>query len=231
MIKIYRADKLGKSDLGWLKSKYHFSFANYYNPKRIHFGNLRVINDDLISPNAGFEMHPHKDMEIISYVISGELTHQDSMGNKRALKRGEVQYMSAGTGVLHSEHNLGGKATRLLQLWIFPSQKDLEPNYGDKNYKWEDRINKLLPIVSSPVGEAQVKINQDANIFVSYLEAKQKIHFKIANNRQVYLVQIEGSSILNSVNIYEGDGAEIRDEDLHIRAKGNSHFMLIDIPK
>ncbi len=231
MIKIYRVDKLGKSDLGWLKSRFHFSFAQYYDPKRIHFGNLRVINDDLILPNSGFEMHPHKDMEIISYVVAGELTHQDSMGNKRVVKRGQVQYMSAGTGVQHSEYNYGNKTTRLLQIWIFPNQKDLEANYGDMDYQWEDRINKLMPIVSSLEGEAPVKINQDANIFVSSLEAKQSLDFRIKLNRQVYFVQIEGSSVLNTVNLYEGDGAEIFDEDVKVTAKGDSHFMIIELPK
>lgn len=231
MIKIYRADSLGKSDLGWLKSKFHFSFANYANRKRVHFGNLRVVNDDLISPNSGFEMHPHKDMEIISYVVSGELTHQDSMGNKRVVKRGEVQFMSAGTGVNHSEHNFGLKTTRLLQIWIYPNQEDLEPSYGDKSFKWQDRINKLMPLVSPIEGNAPVKINQDAYIYVSYLEAKNTLDFEIIKDRQAYFVQIEGSSILNTVNIYEGDGAEITDEDFKITAKGNSHFLIIELPK
>ncbi len=231
MIKIYRKDKLGNADRGWLKSNFHFSFADYYDPKRIHFGNLRVINDDLIAPNTGFDMHPHQDMEIISYVVSGELTHQDSMGNKSAVKRGQVQYMSAGKGVMHSEHNLGCEITRLLQIWIFPNQHDLTPNYGDESYDWEDRINKLMPIVSSQAGTAQVKIQQDANIFVSYLESKKEISFKLEDNRQVYFVQIEGSSIINSLNLYEGDGAEIKDEDMTLTAKGNSHFMIIELAK
>ena len=231
MIKIYRADKLGKSDLGWLKSKHHFVFAEYYDRKRVHFGNIRVINDDLIAPNSGFEMHSHENMEIISYIVSGQLTHQDSMGNKRVVKRGEVQYMSAGTGVEHSEYNYGNKTTRLLQIWIFPNQEDLQPNYGDYAYKWEDRINKLLPVVSPFEGNALVKINQDTNIYVSYLEAKQTLDFKITKNRQAYFVQIEGSSFLNTVNIYEGDGVEITDEDFKITGKGNSHFLIIELPK
>lgn len=231
MISIYRKDKLGKADRGWLKSRFHFSFADYYDPKRIHFGNLRVINDDLIAPDRGFEMHPHQDMEIISYVVAGELTHQDSMGNKRAVKRGQIQYMSAGRGVMHSEHNLGKEITRLLQIWIFPDQHDLIPRYGDKDYTWEDRTNKLLHLVSPLDGPAQVKINQDANIYVSYLEAKNDIDFSLEQNRQVYFVQIEGSSTINDINLYEGDGAEIQDENIKITAKGNSHFMIIELPK
>lgn len=231
MIKIYRADTLGKSDLGWLKSRFHFAFAQYLNRRKVHFGNLRVLNDDIISPNSGFEMHPHENMEIITYVVSGELTHQDSMGNKKLVKRGDVQYMSAGTGLNHSEYNYGQKPIRLLQIWIFPNQEDLPPRYGDKSFQWEDRINKLYKIVSSMQGDAAVKINQDANIYVSYLEAKQTLDLPSTPKRQAYFMQIEGSSILNTVNIYEGDSAELIDEDVQITAKGNSHFLIVELPK
>lgn len=231
MIKIYRKENLGKSDLGWLKSNFHFSFADYYDPKRIHFGNLRVINDDLIAPNTGFEMHPHKDMEIISYVVAGELTHQDSMGNKKVVKRGQVQYMSAGTGIRHSEHNLGREITRLLQIWIFPTEHDLTPNYGDLSYSWDDRVNKFLHIVSPIEGKAPVKIHQDANIYVSFLEASQKLEYLSTEGRQVYFIQIEGKSKVNSVNLYPGDGAEIMDEDIAVTALEDSHFLIIDLKK
>jgi len=127
--------KMGSSDLGWLKSKFHFSFAEYYNPSNVNFGVLRVINDDLVKPGTGFDTHPHRDMEIISYIVDGELTHGDSMGNKRTLSRGHVQYMSAGTGVFHSEHNFGEETLRFLQIWIYPDKNGYEPNYGD--YKFE----------------------------------------------------------------------------------------------
>lgn len=123
MIRKLEHQNMGKSDLGWLQSIFHFSFAEYYNPQNMHFGVLRVINDDLIKPQTGFDMHPHRDMEIISYVVDGSLTHGDSMGNKQTLHRGEVQYMSAGTGIYHSEHNLGSEMARLLQIWIYPDQK------------------------------------------------------------------------------------------------------------
>lgn len=231
MVKIYREKDLGSSDLGWLKSKFHFSFAKYYSPKRIHFGNLRVINDDLIEPQTGFDMHPHKDMEIISYVVQGELTHQDSMGNKRVVKRGEIQYMSAGTGVRHSEHNFGNETTRLLQIWIFPKEDDLQPRYGDKLYKWEDRVNKLLHLVSNEGGTAEVQIQQDANIYATYLESGKEIHLSVEENRQAYVVQIEGSSVVNQMNLYERDGAEVIDEDVSIKARESSHLLVIELPK
>lgn len=231
MNKIYRNKDLGSSDLGWLKSKFHFSFANYYDPNRIHFGNLRVINDDLIEPQTGFDMHPHNDMEIISYVVAGELTHEDSMGHKRVVKRGEIQYMSAGTGVQHSEHNLGKEITRLLQIWIYPREKDLQPRYGDKLYKWEDRVNKLLHLVSEEGGAAEVQIQQDANIYATYLNAGKEVKLPLKPKRQAYIVQIEGDSILNKVNLYTGDGAEVKDEDITLKANSNSHILIIELPK
>lgn len=158
MIKRIDSTKMGSSDLGWLKSKFHFSFAEYYNPLNMNFGNLRVVNDDLVSAGEGFDFHPHRDMEIISYVIDGELTHGDSMGNKNTLSRGHVQYMSAGTGVLHSEHNLGSETLRFLQIWIYPDKKDYAPNYGDQKFNWDERKNKWLNIVSSKEGNALIKI-------------------------------------------------------------------------
>ena len=131
MIRLISHKKMGRSSLGWLESWFHFSFAEYYNSDNINYGVLRVINDDTIRPGTGFDLHSHRDMEIITYVIDGELTHADSMNNQRTLKRGDVQYMSAGTGVVHSEHNLGEKPLRLLQIWILPDRRGLEPQYGD----------------------------------------------------------------------------------------------------
>ena len=141
--------QMGRSRLGWLDSHFHFSFAEYYNPKNIRFGALRVINDDLIQAGTGFDTHPHENMEIITYVVEGELTHADSMGNRHTLTRGQVQYMSAGTGVTHSEHNFGKERLRLLQIWIFPDQKGYEPNYGDYRVAVEDRRDRWLPLVAS----------------------------------------------------------------------------------
>ena len=152
MINIYRKKEHGTSELGWLHSLFHFSFAEYYNPNRMKFGVLRVLNDDLIEPGTGFDLHPHKDMEIISYVIDGVLTHADNMGNKRAVTRGNIQYMSAGTGVYHSEHNRGKEVARLLQLWIFPDKKNHIPNYGDHDFAWDSRKNKFLHMVSCQNG-------------------------------------------------------------------------------
>jgi len=223
--------KMGSSDLGWLKSKFHFSFAEYYNPSNLNFGTLRVINDDLVKPGTGFDTHPHRDMEIVSYVIDGELTHGDSMGNKRTLSRGHVQYMSAGTGILHSEHNLGKETLRFLQIWIIPDERGYEPNYGDYTFEWDDRKNKWLNIVSSKEGNAAIKVNQDSNIFVLELDKDKEIEFKVGEGRQAYLVQIEGTSDINNIVLNMRDALEITEEDIKIKAIETSHFLVIEMNK
>lgn len=231
MIRKIDNNLMGSSDLGWLKSKFHFSFANYYNPDNINFGTLRVINDDLVKAGTGFDTHPHRDMEIISYVVDGELTHGDSMGNKNTLTRGHVQYMSAGTGVLHSEHNFGNEILRFLQIWIIPDKMGYEPNYGDFKFNWDDRKNKWLNIVSSKDGNGPIKINQDSNIFVLELEKGNEIDFLTEKGRQSYLVQIEGSSDINDIVLSARDGLEIIEETILIKALEKSHFLLIEMGK
>ena len=144
MLKKLPKENMGHSSLGWLESRFHFSFAEYYNPENMHFGVLRVLNDDKIYPLEGFDFHPHKDMEIISYVVEGEISHKDSMGNIESLKRGEVQYLSAGSGIMHSEKNLDKtKDLRLLQIWILPPKKGLDSLYGSHKFNIEERKNKL----------------------------------------------------------------------------------------
>ncbi|MDU5082927.1 hypothetical protein CIW83_17850 [Tissierella sp. P1] len=222
---------MGRSDLGWLKSIFHFSFSNYYNKDNMNFGVLRVLNDDLVKTNTGFEMHPHKDMEIVSYVVDGELTHGDSMGNKNTITRGHVQYMSAGTGIYHSEHNLGENTSRFLQIWIIPNEKGLTPNYGDYRFQWEDRRNKWLQIVSSTEGNAPIKIYQDANIHVLELEKNKEIDFKVREGRQAYLVQIEGISEINEIELKDRDALEVVEEDILIKARETSHVLVIEMKK
>jgi len=212
---------MGKSHIGWLKSLFHFSFAEYYNPANIHFGALRVLNDDQIAAHSGFETHPHKDMEIITYVIDGELTHRDSMGNGSTLSRGQVQYMSAGTGISHSEFNHGDQELRLLQIWIFPDRKGHVPHYGEIRPAWEERVGKWLRLDTG--------IHQDANLFATWIPATTEIHFPINEGRQVYLVQIEGESKVNGHEIKERDALTSIGESLIIQAKSDSHFLLIEL--
>jgi redox-sensitive bicupin YhaK (pirin superfamily) len=219
------------SNLGWLESRFHFSFANYYDFHNMNFGVLRVLNDDIIHPQGGFPTHPHKDMEIISYVIDGEITHQDSMGNAERLKRGEVQYMSAGTGIEHSEFNLHkSEDLRLLQMWILPPKYGVIPIYGSHFYKENERKDKLLNIVSSQNGEAKVKIHQDVNIYVSELTKNKILKHSINHNRQIYFVQIEGSSLVNGEELHYGDAfSVVNDKKLNIKALTQSHFLFIEM--
>lgn len=231
MLRKRESNDMGSSNLGWLKSKFHFSFAEYYNPYNIKFGVLRVINDDLIEHDTGFDTHPHKDMEIITYVIDGELTHEDSMRNKNTISRGHVQYMSAGTGVTHSEFNFGKDTLRLLQIWIYPDKQGYEPNYGDYRFNWRDRQNKWLHMVSSKDGDAQIRINQDINIYSLELDKGREISFTVNKKRQAYLVQIEGTSTINNIELSDRDGLEIVEEDILIKAKETSHFLILEMKK
>lgn len=231
MLKKIKKEQMGKSNLGWLKSRFHFCFAEYFNPSNINFGVLRVLNDDLIEPNSGFNTHPHSNMEIISYVVKGEITHKDSMGNEETLRRGEVQYLSAGDGIYHSEHNLhNNEQLRLLQIWILPPKKGLPKLYGSHKFEKNDRKNKLLKIVSSENSDAPIKIHQDVNLFVSELEKDKRLQFNIDSNRQIYFVQIEGSSKVNETILEFGDALEITEENiLNIEALENSHFLFIEM--
>jgi len=231
MLRKIEHNDMGKSNLGWLKSIFHFSFSNYYNLDNMNFGVLRVLNDDLVEASTGFDTHPHKDMEIISYVVDGELTHGDNMGNKSTLTRGHVQYMSAGTGVMHSEHNLGKETARFLQIWIMPDKKGHSPNYGDYRFQWEERKNKWFHIVSDIKGNAPIKINQDANFYVLELDKEEEIKFTVEKNRQAYLVQIEGQSSINQLTLGERDALEIVEEDILVKANETSHILIIEMKK
>jgi redox-sensitive bicupin YhaK (pirin superfamily) len=231
VLKKIESEKMGSSDHGWLRSKFHFSFADYFHPNNIQFGVLRVINDDLVEAGTGFDTHPHKDMEIISYVVGGELTHGDNMGNKNTITRGHVQYMSAGTGVHHSEHNMGTDLLRFLQIWIFPNKRDHIPTYGDYRFHWDERHNQWLPMVSSKSGDAPIKINQDANIYSLELEQGNEIAFSVKEGRQAYLVQIEGSSSINHIELSSQDSLEIVSEDILIKAIETSHILLIEMSR
>lgn len=231
MIKKIDNKNMGRSNLGWLQSIFHFSFAEYYNAKNIHFGSLRVLNDDLVGSDMGFPTHPHKDMEIVSYVVSGELTHRDSIGNENTLTRGQVQYMSAGTGVYHSEYNLNDSTLRFLQIWILPDKLGYKPNYGDYRFNFEDRKNKWLHMVSSKSGNAPIKINQDFNIYSIELDVNKEITFPINEGRQAYILQVEGDSQLNEIYLTEKDAAEVTEENIYIKAKTTSHILVLEMKK
>lgn len=231
MIRRLPVEKMGESNLGWLQSKFHFSFAEYYNEDNMNFGVLRVINDDLIAPNTGFGTHPHKNMEIITYVVDGYLTHKDSMGNEHTLQRGEVQYMSAGTGITHSEYNNHSKELRILQIWVLPDKSGHTPNYGEHRFQWKDRENKFLHFVSSKSGKAPIRINQDVNFYAIQMEDGKIENFSVGKDRQAYLVQIEGKSLINKIEMNTRDGLETVGENLEIHAIGKSHILIIEMAK
>ncbi|MGG2063653.1 pirin family protein [Bacillus sp. S14(2024)] len=223
--------QMGRANHGWLNTHFHFSFADYYNPNNMRFGALRVINDDLVAAQTGFDMHPHRDMEIISYVVDGALTHQDSMGNRGTIERGHVQYMSAGTGVFHSEHNLGDETLRLLQIWILPDRAGHTPNYGEFKFDWNKRENTWFHMVSPIDGGAPIEIHQDANLYSLALEKGKEITFSVGEGRQAYLVQIEGSGIVNGETLVMRDAAEVIEEDIRIQAAETAHYLVIEMKK
>lgn len=231
MLKKIDNKKMGHGDHGWLKSVFHFSFAEYYNPQNMNFGVLRVINDDLINAGSGFDTHPHRDMEIVTYVVTGELTHGDSMGNKNTIGRGDIQYMSAGSGIYHSEYNRSKDTARFLQIWILPEKKGLKPSYGDMHFTAEKRNNAWLNVVSGTSGTAPVKIHQDASIYVLELDQDRQIDFAVDIGRQAYLVQIEGSSLINGLTLNMRDGLEVSEETLRITAVEKSHYLLVEMKK
>lgn len=234
MLKYIDSKKMGRGRHSWLDSHFHFSFAEYYNPDNIQFGVLRVINDDLVKPGKGFDTHPHKNMEIISYVVDGELTHADSMNNQQTLTRGQVQYMSAGTGVYHSEHNLGEDILRFLQIWILPDKDGYKPNYGDFRFVLSDRENKWLPIASSVENEnseAPIRIHADVNMYATILSSGKKLDFKVEKGRQAYLVLIEGEAEIDGIHLNARDALEITEQDIAIEALKTAHVVVIEMAK
>jgi quercetin 2,3-dioxygenase len=230
MLRKIDGEHLGTSDLGWLFSRFHFSFAEYHDRDKMHFGALRVLNDDLVAPGHGFDLHPHSDFEILSYVVDGRLTHEDSMGNTHTLGRGEVQYMSAGTGVLHSEHNRGDETLRFLQIWIFPDAKGHEPAYGDHRFAWDEREGRWLHVAAGD-GSAPVSMHQDVHIQVAEIQAGRTLSLPVAAGRQAYLLQIEGSSSVGGVELDERDALEIIEEDVVVKAATTSHVLVTEMAK
>lgn len=224
-------DSLYKADHGWLKSRFHFSFAEYRDMDNIRYGPLRVMNDDIIAAHSGFETHPHHDMEIITYVVRGKLTHQDSMGHKESLDRGAIQYMSAGTGITHSEMNEEDEETHLIQTWIIPQEKGLNPQYGSMVFEPEERLNRWLHLVGPKGSGSHINIYQDASLYAAEIDAGKKLDFNLTQDRQLYLKVMEGQAQINTVRFKQGDAAEISDENLDIKAVENVHLLLVEMKK
>jgi quercetin 2,3-dioxygenase len=209
------AEERGHADHGWLKSNFSFSFADYHDENFMGFGPLRVINDDVVAAGKGFGMHPHRDMEIITYVLSGELEHKDSMGTGEVIRPGDVQHMSAGTGVLHSEFNPSDKnPVHLLQIWIIPNQRSVTPRYAQKHFAREEKLNKLRLVASGDGADGSIDIYQDAKVFASVLEKDQAVSYELPKDRHAWLQVATGSVKLNDLELKAGDGVAVAEEDL-----------------
>jgi redox-sensitive bicupin YhaK (pirin superfamily) len=230
MKKIRRANERGHAEHGWLDSYHTFSFANYYDPQWMGFRSLRVINDDLVMPGMGFGTHPHRDMEIITYVLSGALQHKDSMGNGRVIRPGEVQYMAAGTGVEHSEFNPSqDEAAHFLQIWIVPERRSLKPRYAEKSLVNAPKGEFNL-VVSKAGRDGSLAINQDADLYIARLEPGTRASHELKPSRHAWVHVAEGEVELNGDNLIAGDAVAFSDEArVEIAAAKPSQVLLFDL--
>jgi len=228
---VRRSADRGHADHGWLKSYHSFSFAEYFDEDHVEFGPLRVLNEDRVAGGQGFGTHGHRNMEIISYVLEGVLSHQDSIGTRSTIRPGDVQRMSAGTGVSHSEFNPSpSEACHLLQIWIMPKVKKLTPSYEQKFFGEDERREKLCLIASDDGGAGAVTIHQDARVYASLLDAGQSITHQLDESRSAWLQVARGSLSLNGQVLSEGDGAAITSEtELTVSAADASEFLLFDL--
>jgi hypothetical protein len=212
MLEIRHASERGRADFGWLDSRHSFSFGSYYDPAHMGFRDLRVINDDRVDPGAGFPSHPHRDMEILTYVLDGALEHRDSMGNGSVIAAGDLQRMSAGTGVVHSEYNHSpAEPVRFLQIWILPERRGLAPGYEQKHFSEKDRADTLR-LIASPDGEAgSVSLNQDARLYAALLSPGTGVRHALGGDRHAWIQVARGSVRAGDVELVEGDGLAASD--------------------
>lgn len=233
MITVIRSQERHHADMGWLSTYWHFSFADYYDPANMNWGALRVFNDDVVRPAQGFGSHSHRDMEIVTLVLEGELEHRDNQGNIGVVHPGEVQGMSAGTGIVHSEHNHStDHPVHFIQLWIIPRTQGLPPRWEQRQFTLEDRSAKLLPVVSEGDIPETLTIDQDATIYVSALRAGQAVSHTSRADRWAYLFVIEGSLTLNGSLLAAGDQARIANEPvLALKAEQDTEVILLDLPQ
>ena len=231
MITIRKSDERGHANHGWLDTRFTFSFADYYDPKHVHFRTLRVMNDDRIAGGGGFPTHPHRDMEIVTYVLDGALAHKDSMGNGSVIRSGDVQYMSAGTGVAHSEFNASDLETvHMYQIWMFPDKKDYKPVYDQKHFSAADKRGKLRLVVSSDGRDGSVKIRQDNELYATVLAAGESVKHELQSDRHAYVQVARGRVTLNGKQLEAGDGAAISEEKaVELTGVDNAEVLLFDL--
>lgn len=229
MIDVRRFDSLGGADHGWLKARHHFSFASYYDPSRMGWGRLRVWNDDEIAAKSGFPPHPHADMEIITYVRTGAITHEDSMGNRGRTAAGDVQVMSAGTGVRHSEFNLEDETTTLFQIWIETDRPGAQPSWGQREFPKSDRSGRFTVMASGDPADEALSINADAKVLGATLKAGESLSYDLGPGRRAYLVSAVGEVEVNGEILNARDAAAIVDEKtVTITAKADAELVMVD---
>lgn len=228
MIHIRKGQDRGKTKTDWLDSSHSFSFADYIDPKFMGFGNLRVINEDIVQPGMGFGRHPHRDMEIISYVVEGSLEHKDSMGNGSVIRPGEIQMLTAGTGIEHSEFNHSKtELLHFLQIWIIPENAGLQPNYQQKSI--QKLNNEFILLASKNISNAALKIHQDVNLFLALMTEQNSLDYPLPNDRMAWLQLIKGEIQLNGETLLAGDGATIQNEPAHIDCLKNAELLFFDL--
>lgn len=231
---IHKADTRGHANHGWLDSWHTFSFSGYYDPERMHFGALRVLNDDTVAGGMGFGTHPHDNMEIISIPTSGDLEHRDSMGNVQVIRQGDVQVMSAGTGIQHSEKNKNhNQEVRFFQIWVIPNKRNVEPRYAQQHFSAADKHNQLITVVS-PIGtdDGGVQIHQDAWFSLANLDKDKEVSYSLKNkDNGVYAFVIEGNANINGIELNRRDGLGITETDLlTIKAGTAAEILLMEVP-
>jgi quercetin 2,3-dioxygenase len=231
MIAIRKSDERGHADHGWLNTRFSFSFADYFDPEHVQFRTLRVMNDDRIAGGGGFPTHPHRDMEIVTYVLEGALAHKDSMGNGSTICPGDVQYMSAGTGVAHSEFNASDKdAVHLYQIWMFPDKQNYAPAYDQKHFSDADKRGKLRLLASPDGRNGSVKIRQDNELYATVLAPGENVKHALKTNRHAYVQVARGSVTLNGKKLETGDGAAISGEkSLELTGVKDAEVLLFDL--
>jgi redox-sensitive bicupin YhaK (pirin superfamily) len=232
MNEIRRSNERGFADHGWLKSFHSFSFADYFDPKHVEFGPLRVINEDRVQPGAGFGTHGHRDMEIISYVLAGELAHKDSIGNGSTIRPGDVQRMSAGTGVRHSEFNPSpGNLVHFLQIWIQPNVQGIEPSYEEKHFSADEKRGRLRLIASPDRAQESVLIHQDARVFAGFFNGSENASLDVKIGRQIYVHVARGALTANGVALDAGDALKLTDTPTLMLQNGHDAEVLVfDLP-
>lgn len=231
-VKITRAAERHFNDFGWLQTYWLFSFSDYFDPQNIQFGALRVFNDDVVQPGKGFPTHPHEEMEIVTLVLEGEMTHQDSMGNKALIKTGDVQRMSAGTGLTHSEFNLADKPVHFYQIWFLPDERGLEPSYGQMNFSPDRFRNKLCPVASGQGIEGTVPFHTAATIYRSRLDKGISVQHDVDGCRRIFIYLTDGAVKIDGLHeLQPGDQARVEvEQSFRVEAIQESEFVLIDVP-